>query len=180
VTSIKTFKKIIPVVLAGAAAIVMAMPMTAMAADWNHHDFARHEAVAHHENVVRNNAFAHGWDNYRMAHRDYVPNYYAPQAIVPAAPAYGYGAGAPAYAAPYAAGGYGGGAYAAGGCNETRLQNVYRRDRATGHPAAANDVAREMRNCGGGMSSVAPLAGYAYGQNGSVLAPLLGNFMGVR
>ncbi|MGO9451119.1 MAG: hypothetical protein ACLQDV_08760 [Candidatus Binataceae bacterium] len=175
-TSIKTFKKIIPVVLAGAAAIVMAMPMTAMAADWTHHNYVSHQNLVRHENVVRHDASVRGWDNYRMAHRDYVPDYYAPQAIVPAAPAYGYGAGA--YAPPYAAGGYGGGAYG-GGCNEARLQNVYRRDRATGHPAAANDVAREMRNCGG-MSSVAPLSRYASGQNGSVLAPLFGNFMGVR
>lgn len=29
--------------------------------------------------------------------------------------------------------------------NAARLENQYRRDRATGHPAAANDVVAEMR-----------------------------------
>ena len=58
----------------------------------------------------------------------------------------------------------------------SRLQNVYRRDLATGHPAAANDVARQMRGCGG-AASFYPYSGY-YGQNGSVFAPMLGNFLG--
>jgi hypothetical protein len=58
----------------------------------------------------------------------------------------------------------------------TRLQNVYRQDRATGHPAAANDVARQMQLCGG-VSSGYPYSGY-YGPNGSVFAPMLGNFLG--
>src|SRR5208282_3188797 len=149
-TSRKLFRKIIPVVLAGAAAIVMAVPMTAMAGDWNHHGYVSHQNLGRHENVVRHDALVHGWDNYRMAQRDYVPNNYAPRAIVPAAPGYGYGygAGAPAYAAPYAGGayGYGGGANGAGPCgNIARLENVYRHDRNTGHPSAAKDVAHQMQ-----------------------------------
>ena len=152
-TSNKIFKRLIPMVLAGAVMLVLAMPITASARDWDHHDNGRHNGRVHRD---RDDFHHYGWgdhdrDDFRPAPRVYYPNNY-------------YG-NAPAYGQGY---GYG------GPCNTTRLQNVYRRDRATGHPAAANDVARQMRACGG-VSSVYPYSGY-YGQNGSVFAPLLGNF----
>jgi hypothetical protein len=172
--SVKFFKKIMPIALAGAAALVMAMPISALAGDWNHHDrVARQAWLGRHQN------WFNGW------HRAAAPAYgtaygYAPRAAIPAVPA--YSAGVPAYATPYAGGAYGTGYGPCGnGGNGTRLQNVYRRDLATGHPLAANDVARQMQgNRCGGMASRAPYGGYAYGQNGSVFAPLMGSLMGVR
>jgi len=163
-TSNRIFKQLIPVVLAGAVMLVLAMPITASARDWDHHDNGRHNGWVHQDrDDFHHNGWVHrdrddfhhyGWgdhdrDDFRRAPRVYYPNNY-----------YGY---APGYGRGYA-----------GGCNMTRLQNVYRQDRATGHPDAANDVARQMRNCGG-VSSVYPYSGY-YGQNG--FAPLLGNFFG--
>ncbi|MBV8134240.1 MAG: hypothetical protein JO121_01165 [Deltaproteobacteria bacterium] len=150
-TSNRIFKRLIPMVLAGAAMLVLAMPMTASARDWDH-DNGRHNGWVHRD---RDDFHHKGWvdhdrDYFRPAPRAYYPNNY-----------YGY---APAYGRGYA-----------GGCgNLSRLQNVYRQDLATGHPAAANDVARQMRTCGG-VSSAYPYPGY-FGQNGSVFAPLLGNF----
>jgi hypothetical protein len=159
----KFFKRLIPMVLGGVAMLVLAMPITASAHEWNNHN------NGFHNNGFRNNGFHNGWvhrggddfgayrwndhdrddfhrgwgdhdrDDYGYAPRAYYPNaYYTPQ---PAMPFYG----APGYANGYGACG-----------NLTRLQNVYRYDRRTGHPAAANDVARRMQNCGGGV----------YGQNG--------------
>lgn len=70
-------------------------------------------------------------------------------------PGYGYGvpaygAGGPAYGSSYAGLGYGGGACG----NVQRLENQYRRDRNTGHPAAANDLLYRLRHaenhCGSG------------------------------
>ena len=155
-----------------------------MAADRNHSQF-----VPRHENVVQTNQFVHNWDHHDWNHRDwnhnpavYAPAYpgygYAPQAVVPAVP------GAPVYSAPYSGGyvaPYGGG-YAAGRCgNLTKLEDVYRHDRNTGHPAAANDVVRRMQTAESRCGGVAmPLSNYAYGRNGSVFAPLLGNFLGIR
>jgi len=178
-TSKRIFKQLIPMVLAGAVMLVLAMPITASARDWDHHDNGRHNGWVHQD---RDDFHHNGWvhrdrddfrhygggdrdrddfrhygggyhdrDDFRRAPRAYYPNNY-----------YGY---APAYGRGYA-----------GGCNMTRLQNVYRQDRATGHPAAANEVARQMRLCGG-VSSVYPYSDY-YGQNGSVFAPLLGNYLG--
>src|SRR5262249_18819319 len=150
------FKPLIPMVLAGAVVLVLAMPITASARDWDHHDNGRHNGWVHQD---RDDFHHNGWvhrdrddfhhygrgdhdgDDFRRAPRAHYPNNY-----------YGY---APAYGRGYA-----------GGCNMTRLQNVYRQDRATGHPAAANEVARQMRLCGG-VSSVYPYSGYD-GQNGSV------------
>jgi hypothetical protein len=136
-TSNKIFKRLIPIVLAGVVMLVLAMPMTASARDWDHHDNGRHNGWVHRD---RDDFHHNGWvdhdrDYFRRAPRVYYPNHN-----------YGY---APAYGQGY---GYG------GGCNMTRLQNVYRQDRATGHPAAANDVARQMRTCGG-ASSVYPQLG---------------------
>ena len=163
-TSNRIFKQLIPMVLAGVVMLVLAMPITASARDWDHHDNGRHNGWVHQDrDDFHHNGWVHrdrddfhhyGWgdhdrDDFRRAPRVYYPNNY-----------YGY---APGYGRGYA-----------GGCNMTRLQNVYRQDRATGHPAAANDVVRQMRLCGG-MSSVYPYSGY-YGQNG--FAPLLGNFLG--
>jgi hypothetical protein len=169
-TSNKILKRLILMVLVGAVMLVFAMPMTASARDWDHHDNGRHNGWAHqdrddfhHNGWVRQDRddFHHnGWvdhdrDYFRPAPRVYYPNNY-----------YGYG---PTYGR-----GYG------GPCgNLTSLQNVYRRDRATGHPAAANDVARQMQRCNG-VSSVYPYSGDFYGQNGSVFAPLVGNFLGLR
>lgn len=181
-TSVKFLKKVIPIALAGAAALVMAIPMSASAGDWN-----RHNQVAHQAWLARHQNWSNSWHHFRSAQPAYVPAYgyarrpygYGQQAVIPAAPA--YGAGVPAYATPYGSGVYGTGY---GPCtNLTRLQNVYRQDRATGHPLAANDVARQMKVAGngcGGMASIAPLGGYGYGQNGSVFAPLMGSLLGIR
>lgn len=149
----KILKRLIPMALAGVVMLVLATPMTASARDWDHHDNGRHNGWVHRD---RDDFHHYGWvdhdrDYFRRAPRVYYPNNN-----------YGY---APAYGRNYA-----------GPCNVTRLQNVYRQDRATGHPAAANDVARQMRLCGG-VSSAYPYSSY-YGQNGSVFAPLLGNFGG--
>ncbi|MBV8134454.1 MAG: hypothetical protein JO121_02265 [Deltaproteobacteria bacterium] len=181
-TSAKFLKKIIPIALAGAAALVMAIPMSVSAGDWNRHNQTAHQAwVARHQN------WFNGWHHFRSAQPAYVPAYgyarrpygYGQQAMIPAAPA--YGAGVPAYTTPYGSGVYGTGY---GPCtNLTRLQNVYRQDRTTGHPLAANDVARQMKVAGnrcGGMASIAPLGGYGYGQNGSVFTPLMGSLLGIR
>jgi len=156
----------------------MAIPMSASAGDWN-----RHEEIGHQAWQARHRNWSGGWHHFNAAAPAYVPAYapraygYAPQAVIPTGPA--YGVGVPAYATPYAAYGTG-----YGPCtNLSRLQNVYRRDRATGHPLAANDVARQMRVAGnrcGGIGSMAPSGGYAYRQSGSVLAPLMGSLLGVR
>ena len=180
-------KRIVPIALAGAAALVMASPLSASAGDWS-----RHEQSAHQAWLARHRNWAGGWQHFHAAAPAYAPAYapraygyapqaygYAPQAAIPTAPA--YGAGVPAYATPYAAGAYGTGYGPCG--NVSRLQNVYRHDRATGHPLAANDVARQMRVAGnrcGGMGSTAPYGGYAFGQTGSVFAPLMGSLLGVR
>ncbi|MGC1678046.1 MAG: hypothetical protein WA740_11000 [Candidatus Binataceae bacterium] len=67
-----------------------------------------------------------------------------------AGPSEMYGAGVPAYGPSYAGLGYGGGACS----NVQRLENQVRRDRNTGHPAAANDLLHRMRfaesRCGSG------------------------------
>jgi len=174
------FKRIVPIALAGAAALVMAIPMSASAGDWN-----RHEQIAHQAWLARHQNWLGGWHDFHAAAPAYGPSYapraygYAPQAVIPAAPA--YGAGGRAYATPYAAGPDGTGYGPCG--NLSRLQNVYRRDRATGHPLAANDVARQVRVAGnrcGGMGWIAPSGAYAYRQNGSVFAPLMGGLLGVR
>lgn len=52
-----------------------------------------------------------------------------------------YGGGVPAYGPSYAGLGYGGGACA----NVQRIENQARRDRYTGHPAAANDLLQRVR-----------------------------------
>jgi hypothetical protein len=133
-TSNKIFKRLVPMALAGVVMLVLATPVTASARDWDHHDNGLHNDWVHRD---RDDFHHYGWgdhdrDYFRPAPRAYYPNYN-----------YGY---APAYGRGY---GYG------GGCDMTRLQNVYRQDRATGHPAAANDVARQMRSCGG-VSSLYP------------------------
>ena len=162
------FRRLLPMAVGSAAMLVLGMPMMARANDWNRHQAAAHQAAVHHDIAVHNyelrhDAAVHRYDNFLAARRAYVPNYaYAP-APVYSAPVYAAPV-APAYAAPYAGG------YGYGGCaNLTRMQNVYRRDRATGHPAAANDVARQMRSCGAG--------GYPYAQNG--FGPRMGNFLGL-
>jgi hypothetical protein len=167
----KILTRLIPAVLAGVTVQVLALPMTASARDWDHHDNGRHNGWVHQDrddfhrygrgHSDRDDFHRYGWgdhdrDDFRRAPRAYYPNNYYPNNYYGYAPAYG--------------GGY------AGGCNVTRLQNVYRQDRATGHPAAANDVARQMRLCGG-VSSGYPYSGY-YGQNGSVFGPMLGSFLG--
>jgi len=157
----KIFKRVIPMVLAGTMMLVVAMPMSASAHDWDHHD---HDNGNHYGWYHRDRDDFRGWkdrddsrrqwdrDDYRYEPRAYYPNNY-------------YG-NAPTYGAGY------------GPCaNLTRLQNVYRHDRATGHPDAANDVARQMQiaeaRCGG-----ASYGGYNYGQ-GSIIGPL-GNMFGIR
>ena len=182
-TWLRSFRKLVPIALAAATTIVTLIPMSASAGDWNHHKQIAHQAwLARHQNWFG------GWHSSHAAGAQaYAPAYgyqpraygYAPQAVIPATPS--YGASVPAYATPYASGGYGS---SYGPCgNLTRLQNVYRHDRASGHPPAANDVARQMQVAGnrcGGMASTAPYGGYAYGQNGSVFAPLMGSLLGVR
>ena len=150
-------KRFVPAVLGGAAMLVLAMPMTASAHEWNHHDHARPAATWAHRDFhpdfhrdFHRDWNHHEWERheaFRPAPQVYYPRaYYAPRPAVPVYPAPAYAAPGYGYAAPF------GGA----GCNEARLQNVYRHDRRTGHSAAANDVARRMRNCGGAV----------YGQNG--------------
>src|SRR6516165_698103 len=46
-TSNKIFKRLIPMVLVGAVMLVLAMPMTAGAHDWDHHDNGRHNGWVH-------------------------------------------------------------------------------------------------------------------------------------
>ncbi|HYL60638.1 MAG TPA: hypothetical protein VEU51_17365 [Candidatus Acidoferrales bacterium] len=101
----------------------------------------------------------------------------------------------------YNGGGYQGG-YGSGACIEAqRLQQQVRRDRATGHPAAANDVLRKMarmeRACGGapvgggllgglrGLGGLNGLGGPAYnnygynsGYNGGYNQPYYNNGYG--
>jgi hypothetical protein len=127
------FKRLIPMALASAAMLVLAMPMTAMANDWTHHQAAVRHDIAVHNFALRHDAAVHRYDDYLGARRAWAPNYaYVPRPVY----------NAPAYGIPYAGG------YGYGGCaNVTRLQNVYRQDLATGHPAAANDVVRRMRSC---------------------------------
>jgi hypothetical protein len=178
----RIFKKVVPIALAGAAALVMAIPMSASAGDWNHRGQIARQAW-----LVRHQNWFGGWHHSNATAPVNLPAYaytprtygYAPRAAIPAAPA--YGAAVPAYATPYAGGTYGAGY---GPCtNLTRLQNAYRHDRATGHPSAANDVVRQMQVAGnrcGGMASTAPVGGYTYGQNSSVFAPLMGRMLGLR
>ena len=182
------FKRIVPIALAGAAALVIAIPLSASAGDWKRRDHIAHQAwLAQHRNWFG------GWHHFHAAAPANVPAYgyapqaygYTPRAMIPVAPP--YGAGVPAYATtPYATTPNAVGAYGTGNgpCgNLSRLQNVYRRDRATGHPLAANDVARQVRVAGnrcGGMGWIAPSGAYAYRQNGSVFAPLMGGLLGVR
>jgi hypothetical protein len=195
--SVKTIlQKVLPIMVGSAAMVVLAMPMTAMAHDWNRHQAAvRHDVAMHnyalrHDAGVQRFALHHDaavqrYQNYQAARPAYAPSYayapgyaYAPRAIYGApayAPAYATPY-APAYATPYAR------VYGAGGCaNMARLQNVYRRDKATGHPAAANDVARKMKGCGaGGVDGY----GYPYAQNGypysqNLFGQSIRNFMGI-
>ena len=179
---VRFFKRIVPIALVGAAALVIAIPMSASAGDWN-----RHDQIAHQAWLARHRNWFGGWQRSQAAAPAYVRAYgyapraygYAQRAMIPATPV--YGAGVPAYATPYAAGAYGTGYGPCG--NLTRLQNVYRHDRATGHPLAANDVARQMRGAGNrcwGMASTAPYGGYEYGQNGPTFAPLMRSLLGVR
>ena len=88
------FKKIVPIALAGAAALVMAIPMSASAGDWN-----RHEQIAHQAWLARHQNWLGGWHDFHAAAPAYGPSYapraygYAPQAVIPAAPAYGAACG---------------------------------------------------------------------------------------
>ena len=85
----------------------------------------------------------------------------------------------------YNGGGYQGG-YGSGACVEARrLQQQVRRDRATGHPAAANDVLRKMarmeRACGGapiGGGRLGRLGGAPFGNGllGGLGAPAYNNY----
>jgi hypothetical protein len=136
---IRFFRKIVPIALAGAAALVMVIPMSASAGDLNHHD-----QIAHRVSLARHRNWFGGWHHFHTAAPANVPVDW-PQAVIPAAPAYG-AAAVPTYSTPYGAGAYG---TEYGPCaNLTRLQNVCRRNRATGHPLAPNNVARQMRVAG--------------------------------
>jgi hypothetical protein len=135
---------------------MLAMPLTAAAKD--HQRFQRVNSAAQYNfrngrnstwmpvpaAVVRheNHGWKHGWNGNDGDADDYQNSgyrsrgYYA--APVYAAPAYA----APVYAAP--AYGYGGGYGGVGNCRNARgVVNNYYRDRATGHPAAANDILRK-------------------------------------
>ena len=87
---------------------------------------------------------------------------------------YGNGGYAPAYQATtpyYGAPGYAGGASCA---RAQRIVNVYQRDRATGHPAAAADLRRQNEWAfRGGCGGVAPTGGLFSGFNG---APAYNNY----
>jgi hypothetical protein len=160
-TSNKILKRLIPMVLVGAVMLVFAMPMTASARDWDHHDNGRHDGWVQ---GYRDDFHHYGWVDHDRGYFSPAPRAYYPNNYSGYAPAYGTG-------------------YAGLCGNLTRLQNVYRQDRATGHPAAANDVVRQMQGAEarcGGVSSVYPYSGYIYGQNGSAFAPRLGNFLGLH
>lgn len=82
----KFLKRLVPTVLAGAAVLVLAMPMTAMAHEW-HHDNGRHFGWFHRDRDDH--------CDFRGGRNFYPRNYYQ------GPPAYSYGQ------QPYAFGGYG-------------------------------------------------------------------------
>lgn len=110
-----------------------------------------------------------------------------------------YGTAAPVYAAPaYVAPAYPVyGGYGSGGCGAARsVMYNYQRDRNTGHPAAAYDLLRQnqwafhsgcgaaapyaggmLGGFGGGPAYGGPGYGQPYGGGGSMLAPLIQQFV---
>jgi hypothetical protein len=112
----ETFMKLKRILTSGIlAGAMLALPMTAPV-------FAEPVSRANSNYVERVNWWHHDYDDdYGYRNRGYYGNRYS----------YGYGRGH----------GYGRGY---GACaNAQRLQNQARRDRWTGHPAAANDVAQQ-------------------------------------
>src|SRR5262245_45286157 len=59
---VRFLKKIVPIALAGAAALVMAIPMGASAGDWNHHD-----QTAHRVWPARHRNWFGGWHHFHAA-----------------------------------------------------------------------------------------------------------------
>ncbi len=109
--------------LAGA---MLALPMTALA-------FAQPVSSANSNYIERVNSWHHDYDDdYGYRNRGYYGNRYYGNGNR----YYGYGN---RYGYGYGRRGWGGGACA----NAQRLQNQARRDRWTGHPAAASDVAQQ-------------------------------------
>jgi hypothetical protein len=190
---------------------MLATPITAAAYDHNRnynnnahssHSYvapARNYSAPATRNYVRNGsnyvtatrpyAAGRGWGNVNEYRHYGRPGYYS-------APAPVYGAAAPVYAAPaYAAPAYAAPSYAGGngsGCGAAHsVMYNYRRDQATGHPAAAYDLLRQNQWAFHSGCNAAPYAGrvmggysgapaYGYGQpygGGSFLTPLLGQFV---
>jgi hypothetical protein len=165
----KIFKRVIPMVLAGTMMLVVAMPMSASAHDWDHHD---HDNGHHYGWYKHDRDDFHGWGNRdRGDLHDWGWRHYDRDDEDDDAPRY--------YSNDYYPNNYYRG-YRGDPCaNLTHLRNVYRRDRRTGHPAAANDLVRQMRSaearCGG-----APYAGYGgYGYDQGALIGPLGNMFGL-
>lgn len=158
----KILKRIVPVAFAGAAMLVLAMPMSAMAHDWDHHDNGRHMGWFHRDHDDDDCGFRGRQAFYP---RDY---YQAPQYRMP----YGYG------------GGYGGGY----GLNNPRmnfLEQKFARAEAMHQNAVANGNRRAAkissqrlyqldREMGVNGRYAGSRYGYGYGQNGSALGNLLG------
>jgi hypothetical protein len=131
---------------------MLATPLTAAAKD--HHGWRNNGAQCDFRNGHNEWRENHGWRHGGYADADDYQNYgyrnrgyYA--APVYAAPAYGYG------------GGYGGN----GNCRRAQsIVNNYYRDRATGHPAAANDILRQNQWAfRSGCAGNAPYAGGLFG-----------------
>ena len=158
------FKRMIPAAFAGAAALVLAMPMNAMAHDWDHHDNGRHMGWFHRD---------HDSDDCGLRGRGFYPRSYypAPQA----------------YQMPYGYGGYGYG----NGMN--RLQQKLARTEALHQRALANGNRRMAKITSEHMYELeregrmngrygTPYYGYGqdygygqgYGQTGSVLGNMFG------
>ncbi len=161
-TSKQVFKRMIPMVLAGALVFVLAMPMKAMAHDWDHHDNGNHYGWFHHD---------------RDDDCDFRPHGFYPRNAYPAPPAqlpYGYGYG---YNNPQMN-------YLQQEWNkaETKHQAAL----ASGNRYAAKVTSQRLYNLDRDMGTTNPYGygaynGYynnGYYNNGSVFGPVLGNLLG--
>jgi hypothetical protein len=165
-------KKMIPMVLAGASLIVLALPINASAHDWCHHDNGRH--LGWYQN--RGNWGHRDWDD---DHCDFRPRYqgynYGYNNYRTYPPVY-YGGGYPTY-------GYGGGRQ--GYLMEQWQAVKARHDRAVamGNRSAAEATSDRLYNIDRRLG-YDPRTGYGNGYgyqsygSGPVVAPLLGSLLG--
>jgi hypothetical protein len=96
-TSKQFFKRLIPAVIGGAAMLVLAMPMTAMARDWHHerhHDNGRHLGWSHRDRDDDDHCDFRGGRQAYSQPNYYPRNYYQPQPAYPyMQQPYGFGYG---------------------------------------------------------------------------------------